>query len=238
MPDHDMRQLRRTAETQPADVAQRVLETNGEARRSACVLTFLMCVAMAAGCGHSSTAGTSGGDNTAGSAAAPSDSAEQAAANALKTTPLTQADIDLYIDIMKAAADKITNATGDDRAAIDLMKKINSGQPGGTVNPDQAALLVRGTQLAQIDEKIAAQRGVQVRYDAIRGVIEALVGPMVCTSCSGDGGTQAASAAQQQEWAAEEDVQKTDLQLLQPDSAEITSLQKQVRGFLTNQGGN
>jgi hypothetical protein len=215
----------------------KMVGTRGITGRRAPAMVLFLCAAMAAGCGHSSTAGTSGSDGS-GTAGADSDSsAEQAAANALKTTPLTQADIDLYTDIMKTAADKVTNATGDDRAAIDLMKKMNSGQPSGTVTPDQTALLVRGTQLAQIDEQIAAQRGVQPRYDAIRGVIEGLVGPMVCTSCSGDGGAQPASAAQQQEWAAEEAVQKTDLQLLQPNSAEITNLQKQVRGFLTNQGG-
>jgi hypothetical protein len=214
--------------------ARKTVRTHETAAPKAPVMILLLCMAMAAGCGHSSTAGTGGGGDAGSS---PDSSAELAAANALKTTPLTEADIDLYIDIMKTAADKVTNATGQDRAAINLMKQMSSGQPSGTVTPDQTTLLVRGTQLAQIDEQIAAQRGVQPRYDAIRGVIEGLVGPMVCTSCSGDGGAQPASAAQQQEWAAEEAVQKTDLQLLQPNSAEITSLQKQVRGFLTNQGG-
>jgi hypothetical protein len=98
--------------------------------------------------------------------------------------------------------------------------------------------LAHAAQLTQVDEDIAAQRGVKSRYDAIRGVIEGLVGTMACASCSGDGGAQAASAAQQQEWAAEQAVMQTDQKLLQPHSAEIVSLQKQVRGFLTNQPAN
>jgi len=207
--------------------------------RNAAVLAVLLCAAMVAGCGHSANSESSGAADSGTSAGGSSDSAdEQAAAKTLKTTPLTQSDIDLYLDIMRAAADKITNATGQDRAALDLMKQVNSGKTNGAMTPDQAALLAHAAQLAQIDEQIAAQRGVQPRYDAIRGVIEGLVGIEACASCSGDGGAQAASAAQQQEWAAEEAVLKTDLAMLQAHSAEITSLQKQVRGVLTNQGGS
>jgi hypothetical protein len=211
----------------------------GASGRKAAMLAVLTCATMVAGCGHSVKPDSGGSADAGASGGGSSDSAaEQAAANALKTTPLTEADIDLYLDIMRAAADKITNATGQDRAALDLMKQVNSGKTNGALTPDQAALLARVAQLAQIDEQIAAQRGVQPRYDAIRGVIEGLVGIQACPSCSGDGGTQAASAAQQQEWATEEAVLKTDLAMLQAHSAEITSLQKQVRGILTNPAGS
>jgi hypothetical protein len=222
-----------------APEAQATREFSKASRRNAAVLAVLLCAAMVSGCGHSANSESGGAADSGTPAGGSSDSAaEQAAAKTLKTTPLTEADIDLYLDIMRAAADKITNATGQDRAALDLMKQVNSGKINGAMTPDQAALLAHAAQLAQVDEQIAAQRGVQPRYDAIRGVIEGLVGIQACTSCSGDGGTQAASAAQQQEWAAEEAVLKTDLAMLQPHSAEITSLQKQVRGVLTNQAGN
>ena len=200
-------------------------------------MLFLICAAVATGCGHSSTSGLGGATETAGGTSSNS-SDDQAAANALKTTPLTEADIDLYLDIMKAAADRVTNATGQDRAALDLLRQVNSGKTTGALTPDQAALLAHAAQLAQVDEDIAAQRGVKSRYAAISGVIEGLVGTLACASCSGDGGAQAASAAQQQEWAAEQAVMQTDQKLLQPHSAEIVSLQKQVRGFLTNQAAN
>jgi hypothetical protein len=202
-------------------------------------MLFLICAAVATGCGHSSTSGSGAGGATETAGGTSSNSGnDQAAANALKTTPLTEADIDLYLDIMKAAADRVTNATGQDRAALDLLRQVNSGKTTGALTPDQAALLAHAAQLTQVDEDIAAQRGVKSRYDAIRGVIEGLVGTMACASCSGDGGAQAASAAQQQEWAAEQAVMQTDQKLLQPHSAEIVSLQKQVRGFLTNQPAN
>jgi len=200
------------------------------------VLGALLCATLlgllGGGCGRSSRSQTAGNSDEG---ASPDAAAEQAAANALKTQPLSDADVNLYLDIMKAAADQITNPSGQDRAAIDFARQVNSGKATGAVTPDQAQLLVHATQLAQLDETIAAQRGVQARYDAIRGVVEGLVGPMVCTSCSGDGGAQATSAAQQQEWDKEQAVQETDLKLLEPHRAEIESVQKQVRGFLTNQ---
>src|SRR5580704_11724025 len=203
------------------------------------LLAVLVCAAMAIGCGHSASSESSGAADAGASGDRSSDSAaEQAAAKTLKATPLTESDIDLYLDIMRAAADRIKNATGQDRAALDLMKQVSSGKTNGAMTPDQAALLAHAAQLAQIDEQIAAQRGVQPRYDAIRGVIEGLVGIQACPSCSGDGSADPVSAAQQQEWATEEAVLKTDLSMLQAHSAEITSLQKQVRGILTNQVGS
>jgi hypothetical protein len=202
-------------------------------------LAVLLCAAMVAGCGHSGNAESAGAADAGASSGGSSDSAaEQAAAKTLKTTPLTESDIDLYLDVMRAAADRIKNATGQDRAALDLMKQVNSGKINGAMTPDQAALLAHAAQLAQIDEQIAAQRGVQPRYDAIRGVIEGLVGIQACPTCSGDGSADPVSAAQQQEWATEEAVLKTDSAMLQAHSAEITSLQKQVRGILTNQPGS
>jgi hypothetical protein len=98
-------------------------------------------------------------------------------ANALHADqPLKPADVDLYIDIMKAAVARIENPSPEDRKAIEYLQKMNSGARG-VPNADQRALLSRGTELASVDAAIARQRGTEDRYLAIKSRIESMVGP-------------------------------------------------------------
>ncbi|MGB6431629.1 MAG: hypothetical protein WBF06_13670 [Candidatus Acidiferrales bacterium] len=206
--------------------------------RTSTVLGLALCAALAGGCGHSPEPATNGAGNTpAQAAAAPGSGNDQAAANALRTTPLTEADIDLYLDVMKAAADQITHETGRDRAALNLIRQVNDGKLTGVLTPEQSGLLRRGVELRQLDDQIAVQRGEQKHYEAIRDVIEGLIGPASCGGCSADGGVEGASAEQEKEWADEEAVQHEDLKLLEPHRADIVALQKQVRGSVTNHYG-
>ncbi len=61
-------------------------------------------------------------------------------------TALTEADVDLYLEVMRAAANHVAHANGGD------------------------------THLADYDDVVASRREVRARYDAIRAVVEAQLG--------------------------------------------------------------
>lgn len=111
--------------------------------------------------------------------------------------PLTQDDVKLYIDVMRAAVNYVSHAQGYDRAAIDCVKKSRNpqvemppqmdpakmGTPEGMAAYQRAMdayskrltektrLCARGVILSQYDEVIAKERKIQPRYDLIKRVI-------------------------------------------------------------------
>lgn len=196
-------------------------------------VTLMIVAVLLAGCGHSSNP-DGGRQRESAKTAASSGSASERVPDARKyeTTPLSDADVGLYLEVMRVAADHITHATGDDRAAIDLLRQVNAGKAQPTL--EQANLLSRGTQLSEFDEEIAQQRGVEPTYMAIRGVIESLVGSGACPDCSGDS-DEKPNAAQQAQDAKFDGVRNANITLLAAHRAEITTLQKQVRGFMHGQ---
>jgi len=159
-------------------------------------------------------------------------------------TPLTQADVDFYLDILRAAAAHNAHLTGDDKAAVDLtiqMEKHPPPAPTGTPTPAQmqqmirnSKLAARAAELASYDEQIAEQRGVQARYDAIKDEMESVV-PMVTgmgASCGGGDCGGEATAAQIARGKQEEVILKADKPLIAPHVAEIAALKKQINGFM------
>ena len=183
------------------------------------------------GCGHSPNGAAEQSAGSGGGAATPA--AKQGPVPNFDTTPLTPADVDLYIDVMTAAANYVKNPSANDRAAMDFAAQVTAGKVTTAISPAQAQMLARTAVLAQYDMEIAKQRGISARYEAIRGEVEGLVGMMACPTCGGDGGTTPVSQSQG-DLTARQSAQKIDLSLLQPHSAEITSLQKQVRGIMMN----
>jgi hypothetical protein len=183
------------------------------------------------GCGHSPSGGAEQSASSGGGAA--TSVAKQGPVPNFDTTPLSQSDVDLYIDVMTAAANYIKNPSTSDRAAMDFSAQVTAGKVTTAISPAQAQMLARTATLAQYDMEIAKQRGISNRYEAIRGAVEGLVGMMACPTCGGDGGTTPVSQTQG-DLTARQSAQKIDLSLLQPHSAEIISLQKQVRGIMMN----
>lgn len=192
---------------------------------------ILWAIFLLLGCGHSQNGTAEQSAGSGGDATAPT--AKQGPTPNFDTTPLTQSDLDLYIDVMTAAANYVKNPSASDRAAMDFAIQVNSGKVTSAVTPAQAQMLARTAALAQYDVEIAKQRGISDRYEAIRGVVEGLVGMTACPTCSGDGGAIPASQAQSDQ-TARQSAQKIDLSLLQPHRAEIEALQKQVRGVIMN----
>src|ERR1700689_2625031 len=111
-------------------------------------LTLLAAAALLSGCGHSQN-GTS--DQAAGSGGAAAPAAKHGPVPNYDTTPLTQADVDLYIDVMTAAANYVKNPSADDRAAMDFAAQVTAGKVTTAISPAQAQMLARTAVLAQYD---------------------------------------------------------------------------------------
>jgi hypothetical protein len=159
--------------------------------------------------------------------------------------PLTKADVDFYMDILRAAAAHNAHLTGDDKAAVDFtiqMQKHPPPEPKGPMTQADidritrnANLAARAAELASYDDKIAEQRGVPKRYEAVKNEVETVL-PAITglgASCGGDcsppGGFSAAVLAKAKK---EEAAAKADKPLIAPHAAEIASLKKTIGGFM------
>jgi hypothetical protein len=164
-------------------------------------------------------------------------------------TPLTQADVDLYMSIMRAAAAHNAHLTGDDKAAVDYVANLQKHPPAPMATdhmptPAQiqqmernATLGSRAAQLASYDEEIARQRGVEERYDGIKNEAEQAYAQAsgMGADCGGDcGGTM--TAAQIERGKKTDAAIKADKPLIVPHVAEIKTLKKQINGFMFPQG--
>ena len=107
-----------------------------------------------------------------------------------QVAPLSQADVDVYLEVMRGAAGHIAQVSSADSMTA-------SASPLGTY-----------------DEAVADQQGVRPRYDAVKAVVEAEIGP----AAGSDSPVPAADEA-----------------LLAPHATEIRALQKQVNGFIYGQ---
>jgi hypothetical protein len=128
-------------------------------------------------------------------------------------TPLTKADMDLYLSVMRPASAYVANLKGEDRAAVEYMHS-NHGDPKmpeppkvtdfGNRAPTPAQLaamqkamddynkksqlpqkyMARAAILASYDDEIARQHHVEKQYDAVRDPIESAM-----TGIEGTGGS-------------------------------------------------
>ncbi|HEY2071836.1 MAG TPA: hypothetical protein VGG48_19910 [Rhizomicrobium sp.] len=159
--------------------------------------------------------------------------------------PLTKADVDFYMDVMRAAAAHNAHLTGDDKAAVDLTVEMQKHPPKNASGmPTQAQmdemtrranLMARAAELASYDDKIAEQRGQSRRYEAVKNEVEQVMPQFtgMGASCGGDctppGGFSAAQLARAKKEQAAGDADKP---LIKPHVAEITALKKQIGGFM------
>ena len=161
--------------------------------------------------------------------------------------PLSKADVDLYLGILRTAATHNAHLTGDDKAAVDFTVQMQrhppkNPAPGHMPTPAEmnqmirnANLSARAAELASYDDAIAQQRGVAARYDAIRNEVESVLAQITGMGgrCGGDctppGGFSAAQLARAKK---EADTANADKPLIAPHVAEIASLKKQISGFM------
>jgi hypothetical protein len=141
---------------------------------------FLLAMALAAsahlsGCGRNQTAPLSeGGENSPVSAGAKPAELPLDQQTEQKLTPLTRDDIDLYLKIMRAAAERVQNPTPVDKAALDGAKKIlDSGAAGRFPNPEGVKTLERANLVAIYMDQIVAEE-MKVDGRTYRGIVEAV----------------------------------------------------------------
>jgi hypothetical protein len=151
-------------------------------------------------------------------------------------TPLSEADVDLYLEVMRGAADHIAQATGDDRAALDFVRANHGNIPSAqdTQNAQETTmLLTRAMNLSNYDETIADRRGVKRRYDSIKEAVDGQVGMTAAgASCGGNCGNGTPTAAQIELGQKEDAAHRADEVVLTPHKTEILALQNQVHGFM------
>ena len=161
-------------------------------------------------------------------------------------TPLTKADLDLYMGILYAAADHNAHLTGADKEAYDFFMKNKNAPPPPPPNgmPSQAwlqqmehrsQLLGHAGQLATYDVTIAKQRGIPKRYEALKNEIESVIITEVEGMTGECGDTDCGpkpSAAQIARAKAIDAALKADKPLIAPHAAEIRALQKKINFML------
>ena len=153
---------------------------------------------------------------------------------------LTQQHVDLYKEVMKAAAEK-RRAVSDpaDLKALAFDAKVaaefkaHPNRPFHKYTPEEEAMFKRVDQLQHLDEGVARARGNPELYLAVRNAIEGMIGPHKCTNSDCGEGIPEDDPKLRKEQMAEDKkrkaIVKQDLELLKPQQAELLELMKQVR---------
>jgi hypothetical protein len=153
---------------------------------------------------------------------------------------LTQQQIDLYKEVMKAAAEKRRTVSDPaDLKALEFDAKIaadfkaHPNRPFHKYTPEEEAMFKRADQLHYLDNDVAKARGNFELYQVIRNAIEGMIGPHKCTNSDCGEGIPEDDPKLRKEQLAEDKrrkaIVKQDLALLKPQEAELLALMKQVR---------
>ena len=200
---------------------------------------FLLCslfclILILAGCNKTETASPPAPAVPAKTAAAPVKVPD------LEFELLTQQHIDLYKEVMKAAAEK-RHAVSDpaDLKALEFDAKVaaelkaHPNRPFHKYTPEEEAMFKRVDQLQHLDDGVAKARGNFELYQAVRNAIEGMIGPHKCTDSDCGKGMPEDDPKLRKEQLEEDKkrkaIVKQDLELLKPQQDELLALMKQVR---------
>jgi hypothetical protein len=161
-------------------------------------------------------------------------------------TPLTKADFDLFMGILRDAANHNQHLTGADKEAHDFFMKNKNTAPPPMPNgqPTQqwlaqmehrSQLLGHAGELATCDVALAKQCGVGKRYKAIKGEVESVIAHEVegmQGECGGNDCGPPPTPAQRARAKAMAAALQADKPLIAPHAAEIRALEKQVNFML------
>jgi hypothetical protein len=108
-----------------------------------------------------------------------------------KLNPLTKEDVDVYLKVMRAGAERVKNLAPADHAALDSAKKILAGSASGRVpTRDDAKTLERANIVAMSMDQIVAEE-MKLDGRAYRGIVEAvefvIPNPVQGAASGGDG---------------------------------------------------
>ncbi len=143
--------------------------------------------------------------------------------------PLTAADVELYLKVMRTAAGRLRNLSDTDRRALQTWRDMNQGVPRAQVPPpDELIALQRAGELASLDAAVARDMGVEQRFSSISSRVDDFLAPDL--DASGDEPLPPEQRARVQERIRRfRELQRADAALLQPHRAEVVSLRNQVR---------
>jgi hypothetical protein len=91
-----------------------------------------------------------------------------------KLDPLTREDVELYLKVMRAAAERVENPLASDQAALDGAKRILAGRAWGRVpTPEDVKTLELATLVALYMDQIVAEE-MKLDGRTYRGIVEAV----------------------------------------------------------------
>ncbi len=152
-----------------------------------------LCAAVSfAGCGRKESAPLSeGGETSPASANAKPVEASLEQQTEQKLEPLTKDDVELYLKVMRAAAERAKNPLAADKAALEGAKEILAGSATGRVpTPDNVKTLERANLVAvAMDQIVAEEMKLDGRtYRGMAEAIESVVEPPATPVISGKNG--------------------------------------------------
>jgi hypothetical protein len=152
-------------------------------------------------------------------------------------SPLSQEDVNLYVDLMRAAALRVQNLLPRDTAALARMSRVQDDMDAGRIptplkGDPEAEVIARGMTVRQaMDEIIAEERGLDVaHYRTVRDQIERIVNPSNSFPNDGDevlGGRITPEEAR---------IRLANTKIVAPHADEIERLYQMVRRSLSEKG--
>jgi hypothetical protein len=139
-------------------------------------LGIVLCAAVSfASCGRKETAPLSeGGENSPAAPGAKPAEASLDQQTEQKLDPLTKDDVELYLKVMRAAAERVKNPVASDKAALEGAKKIVAGSASGRVpTQDDVKTLERANLVALSMDQIVADE-MKIDGRTYRGIAEAV----------------------------------------------------------------
>jgi hypothetical protein len=190
--------------------------------------------AVFAGCGRKETVPLSeGGENAPALPGAKPVEAPLELQTEQKVDPLTKDDVEIYLKVMRAAAERVKTPDPSDRAALEGAKKILAGSAAGRVpTPDDVKTLERANLVAlSMDQIIAEDMKIDGRtYRGIAEAIESVIQkPAQVAAPAAGGGTPAADHVPTPLETLLSDVNATNEKFLAPYREEIQKLISVVR---------
>ena len=149
-----------------------------------------------------------------------------------KLDPLTSEDVELYLKVMRAAAERVKNLTAADRAALDGAKRILAGSASGRVpTPADVKTLAQANLVAtSMDQIVAGEMKLDGRgYRGIAEAVEAAVPNPAAGAVSTVGGAPPAGHAPTPLERRLSDVNAANEKFLAPYRGEIQTLIAVVR---------
>ena len=146
--------------------------------------------------------------------------------------PLSPGDVELYLKVMRAAAERLKNLSRADREALAALRNTQSNPGRGQmISAEQIAAISRTTELMSMDSVIAKEMGISKRYQSVSARVPLMsMGRMTGEGDASDDPPMTEEQKRERKLRIERFRLRNQLDdaALAPHREEILSLQKQV----------